>query len=106
MRALLGKGRMQLLHHARRIGRQVEIGGAGLDAGQQSVRPQCNSLHIRWFRQRREDHFGLACERSRTVRPDRSGIEMMAGRLPVQIVDDEFEPGLLDVGGHPSAHSA
>src|SRR5262249_17219896 len=31
---------------------------------------------------------------------------MMAGRLPVQVVDDQLEAGSLHVGGHPAAHGA
>jgi hypothetical protein len=31
---------------------------------------------------------------------------MMARRLPVQIMDDKPEAGLLQVGGHAAAHGA
>ena len=31
---------------------------------------------------------------------------MMAGRLPVHVVNDQLEAGLLHVGGHPATHGA
>jgi hypothetical protein len=30
----------------------------------------------------------------------------MAGRLPVQVMDDELETRLLKVAGHPASHDA
>src|SRR5262249_6961175 len=53
-----------------------------------------------------EDDVGCACERPRAVCPDGASGKMMAGRLPVQVVDEELEAGSLHVGGHPAAHGA
>jgi hypothetical protein len=35
-----------------------------------------------------------------------AGSEMVAGRLPLQVVDDQPEAGLLQVGGHAAPHHA
>jgi len=106
VRTLLGEGSVELLHDARRIGRQVEIGGAGLDAGNEPIWPERDRLHIARLRQRGEDDVGLPCEGSRAVCPDGTVGKMMAGRLPVQVVDDQPEAGSLHVGGHAAAHGA
>jgi hypothetical protein len=106
VRALPGKGGVQLLHEAGRIGGEVEIGGARLDAGDQSVGGERDRLHVGRLRQRGEDHVGHFCERARALRPDGAGSDMMARRLPGKVVDDEPIAGLLQVGGDRAAHGA
>jgi hypothetical protein len=106
VRTSLGEGSVELLHDARRIGRQVEIGGARLDASDEAVRSERDRLHIARFRQRGKDDVGLPCEGARALRPDGAIGQMMAGRLPVQVVDDQLEAGSLHVGGHAAAHGA
>src|SRR5262245_47232266 len=83
VRTLQGEGSVELLHNTRRIGRQVEIGSAGLDAYDEAVSPECDRLHIGRLRQRGENYVGLPCKCARAVRPDSAGSKMMAGRLPV-----------------------
>src|SRR5262249_59054448 len=63
-------------------------------------------LDIDRLRQRGEDHVDLACKRTRAVCPNSAGIDMMAGRLPMEVMNDEPEAGLLHVGCHPAAHRA
>jgi hypothetical protein len=83
VQTLFGKGRVQFLHDARRICRQVEIGGAGFHAGDQPVRSKCDRFNVGRLRQRGEDHVGAASEGARIVCPGRARIEMMTGRLSV-----------------------
>ena len=42
----------------------------------------------------------------RIICPGWARIEMMAGGLSLQVMDDQFVPGLLQVGGHAPAHDA
>jgi hypothetical protein len=106
VRAFLGECGVELLHDARRIGGQVEIGRAGFYTAHKSIRSERDRFHIGRLRQGREDHIALACERARGIGPDGAGIEMMTGRLPLQVVDDQPEASLLQVGGHAAAHDA
>src|SRR6516165_12669126 len=69
------------LHDARRICRQVEIGGAGFHAGDEPVRPERDHFNIGRLRQRGEDHVAAASECARIFCPGRARVEMMTGRL-------------------------
>src|SRR5262245_18993061 len=97
-RPFSAKAALQFLHDARRIRRQVEIGGAGFHAGDESVRSKRNCFNIGRFRQRGEDHVAVAGEGARIVCPGRACIEMMTRRLSLQIMDDQLVAGLLQVG--------
>jgi hypothetical protein len=89
-----------------RICRQIEIRRSLFDTFDQAIGPQRDALDIGGLRQRGEDHVGLFGQRARRVRPLRAFLQMMARRLPVQIVHHDLVSGLEKVGGHPATHGA
>ena len=106
MRALGGKGLVNFLHDALRVCRQIEIGSPRSYAFDQAIGPERDALDIRRFRQRGEDHVGLLGQCARRVRPLGARLQMMARRLPVQVVHHDLVSGLEDVGGHLATHGA
>jgi len=106
VRALGGKGLVNFFHSALRICRQVKIGRAAFDAFDQAVGAQRHAFDVDGLRQRGEDHVGLFGKRARRIRPFGACLQMMARRLPVQIMHHELVTGLENVGGHLATHGA
>ena len=106
MRASGGKGLVNFLHDALSVGRQIEIGRALFDAFDQAVGPERDALDVRRLGQRGEDHVGLLGQRARRIRPLGARLQMMARRLPVQVVHHDLVSGLENVGGHLATHGA
>jgi hypothetical protein len=89
-----------------RIGRQVKIGRALLDALDQAVGAERNALDIGRLRQRGQNHVGFFRQRARRIRPFGAFLQMMACGLSVQIVHHDLVSGLEKVGGHLATHGA
>jgi hypothetical protein len=68
--------------------------------------PERHRLDVSRLGERGEDHAALRGERSRGVGPGRASLQMMAGRLPMQIVHDQLVAGLLQIGRHLGSHHA
>ena len=106
VRALGGKGLVNFFHDALRVCRQIEVGRALFYTFDQAIGPERDALDIGRLGQRGEDHVGLLGQRARRIRPFGARLQMMARRLPVQVVHHDLVSGLENVGGHLATHGA
>ena len=97
---------MNFFHDALRIGRQIEINRILFDTFDQAIGTERDALDVSRLGQRGEDHVGPFGEGTRRIRPFGTRLQMMAGRLPVQIMHHYLVSGLENVGGHPATHGA
>ena len=103
IRALTGERRVKLFHDARRIGREVETSRVLADAGEQAVVAGRDASTSAGSGSEVNSTSHCLGDLARRIGPHRAGVEMMAGRLPVQVMHHELVAGLL-AGWRPSCH--
>ncbi len=95
MDAALGQHAVQPANHRRRIGGQIEIHGARLQAGDQAVvRVEDDAFDLGRAGQAGEHHLGRLGDGARAIGPCRPGFDLRFRHPPVKVVHDDVEPRL------------